>query len=54
MTKEEILKREGNIIFKKRGGNFIVYILPFMERQKTFIDEQEGEGYFNKLVEGFK
>jgi len=54
MNKENIIKREGNIIFKKRGGNFIIYILPFMERHKTFITKQEGEDYFNKLIGEFK
>ena len=54
MSNEEILKREGNIVFKKRGGNFIIYVLPFMERHKTFITKQEGEEYFNKLRGEFK
>jgi len=49
MTQEQILKREGNLLLKNRGGNFIVYLLPFMEFHKTFIDEIKAEEYFNKL-----
>ena len=46
---EKIIKREGNLVLKKRGGNWSVYLLPYMEHLNMFIDETSARLYYMKL-----